>query len=75
MHPSHAGGFSSFDADGAVFEDYAVFGRDGHEFCGKKEGFGMGLTALVILGADHGLSQVADAEHIERGFDELAVAA
>jgi hypothetical protein len=31
----------------------------------------MGLAALVILGADDGLEQVAGAEHIERGFGEF----
>jgi len=35
MHPGHAGGFGCFDADRAILEDHAVFGRDGHEFCGK----------------------------------------
>jgi len=75
MDPGHVGGFGGFDADGTVFEDHAVFGRDGHEFCGEEEGFGMGFAELVILGADDGLEQIADAEHIERGFDEFAVTA
>ena len=75
MHPSHVGGFGSFDSDGTVFEDQAVFRRDGHEFCSEEEGFGMGFAALIILDTDDGLEQVADAEHIERGFDEFTVTA
>jgi hypothetical protein len=77
MDPGHVGGFGGFggfDADGAVFENHAVFRRDGHEFCGEEKGFGMGLAALVVLGADDGLEQVADAEYIKRGFDEFPMA-
>jgi hypothetical protein len=74
MHPGHAGGFSSFDADGAVLEDHGVFRRDGNKFCGKEEGFGMRFSAFIVLGADNRLEKGADAEHIERGFDEFPMA-
>jgi hypothetical protein len=74
MHPGHASGFGGLDTDGAVFEDHAVFGRDGHKFCGKEEWFGMRFSAFVVLGADDRLEKGANAEHIERGFDEFPMA-
>jgi hypothetical protein len=58
----------------AASKTNAVFWLDEHETCSEVERFRMELTALIILDTEDDLEQVADAEHIERGFDKFPLA-
>lgn len=71
----HSGGGGGLDTHVGVFEDETFFGGDAESIGGEEEGFGMGLAALVISGADEGLEFVEEAEGFEGGDDGFAGAA